>query len=107
MFSRFGSPDHSFIILPYMAGQTVSVGGQKEKNLIRLKKRFDWTKAKAGAAPQKRPKTLRIALRVRGKHPHPAPVPSGSIRRAHTGSSVRPKTRRRVFPTFTQAPALF
>jgi len=45
-----------------MAGQTVSVGGQKEKNLIRLKKRFDWTKAKAGAAPQKRPKTLHRSI---------------------------------------------
>ena len=49
IFSRFGSPDHSFIILPYMAGQTVSVGGQKEENLLRLKNRLEGAEEKLGS----------------------------------------------------------
>src|SRR5207253_11059888 len=62
LFMRSFQLARSFIILPYMAGQTVSVGGQKEKNLLRLKKQDGGAITKTRAAPQKRPKKLRIAV---------------------------------------------
>ena len=40
----------------------MSVGGQKEKNLLRLKKQDGGAITKTRAAPQKRPKKLRIAV---------------------------------------------